>query len=54
MKSFFTKLRGVMITPGGRRAELSNIGGKKFVEDWVTAGMCRVKMPTGIGGCDGN
>jgi hypothetical protein len=45
-----------MITPGGRRAELSNIGGKKVVEDWVTTGVrgTKMAMSTGIGGCDGN
>ena len=45
-----------MIPPGGRRTELVDIRGKKVVEDWVTTGMRRAKVPmaTGIRGCDGN
>ncbi len=54
MEWFFTKLRGGMITPGGRRTELVDIRGKKVVEDWGSTGMRRAKMATGIGGGDGN
>ena len=42
-----------MITPGGRRTELADIRGKEVVEDWVSTGMRRTKMATGIRGCDG-
>lgn len=53
MQWLFTKLRGGMITAGGRRTELADIRGKEVVEDWVSTGMRRTKMATGIGRCDG-